>query len=81
MTRSDLTRVVPDVLADDILETEAVTGRHATGFVLRLWDAFGSPYEDLPCRIGARLSGMISVRTDAARTATSNSLPRASSHR
>ncbi|PRX03490.1 hypothetical protein CLV67_1541 [Actinoplanes italicus] len=46
VTRNDLTRLVPDVLADDILESEAAAGRHATGFVQRLWEAFGSPYDD-----------------------------------
>ena len=42
MTRSGLTRVVPDVLADDLLEREAAVGGHATGFTEELWAAFGS---------------------------------------
>ncbi|MEU7613872.1 restriction endonuclease [Micromonospora sp. NPDC049204] len=46
VTRSGLTRVVPDVLADEILETEAAVGRHATGFAQQLWEAFGSPSDD-----------------------------------
>lgn len=40
VTRSGLTRVVPDVLADDILEKEAAVGAVPTGFVEELWSAF-----------------------------------------
>jgi hypothetical protein len=40
VTRSGLTRVVPDVLADDILEREAAVGTDATGFAEELWGAF-----------------------------------------
>lgn len=39
-TRGGLTRVVPDVLADDILEREAAVGTDATGFAEELWAAF-----------------------------------------
>ncbi|WP_164983839.1 restriction endonuclease [Cellulomonas endophytica] len=40
VTRSGLVRVVPDVLADDILEREAAVGADATGFAEELWTAF-----------------------------------------
>lgn len=40
VTRGGLTRVVPDVLADDILEKEAAVGAVPTGFAEELWSAF-----------------------------------------
>ncbi|WBB82127.1 restriction endonuclease [Micromonospora sp. WMMD882] len=46
VTRGGLTRVVPDVLADEILETSAAVGRHATNFAQQLWEAFGNPSDD-----------------------------------
>ena len=46
VTRSGLTRVVPDVLADEILEVVAAVGRHSTGFVQQLWGTFGSVYDN-----------------------------------
>lgn len=44
VTRSGGTRVVPDVLADYILEGEAAVGQHDTGFTVELWEAFGSTH-------------------------------------
>jgi hypothetical protein len=46
VTRDGLTRVVPDVLGDQILESEAAVGRHDTGFAAELWDAFGHGHGD-----------------------------------
>jgi hypothetical protein len=46
VTRDGLIRVVPDVLADELLETEAAVGAHATGFAEQLWGTFGSPEDD-----------------------------------
>lgn len=46
VTRSGGTRVVPDVLADYILEREAVVGQHDTGFTVELWEIFGSTHDE-----------------------------------
>ncbi len=43
-TRGGLTRLVPDVLADDILEGEAAVGTDATGFAEELWTAFSGTH-------------------------------------
>lgn len=45
VTRGGLTRVVPDVLADDILEKEAAVGTDVTGFVEELWTAFNGTHD------------------------------------
>ncbi|WP_158073580.1 restriction endonuclease [Actinophytocola xanthii] len=44
VTSSGLTRVVPDVLADDILEKEAAVGSDATNFAEELWNVFGGAH-------------------------------------
>lgn len=41
ITRNGHTRVVPDVLADHILEGEAAVDQHDTRFTVELWEAFG----------------------------------------
>ncbi|MGY1837662.1 restriction endonuclease [Blastococcus sp. SYSU DS0510] len=46
VTRGGLTRVVPDVLADDILEREAAVGTDATGFAEDLWNAFSATHAE-----------------------------------
>jgi hypothetical protein len=46
VTRGGRTRIVPDVLADHILEEQAVIGPHDTGFTRELWDAFGDTHRD-----------------------------------
>lgn len=42
VTRSSLTRVTPDVLADQVLERECVVSGHDTGFASELWETFGA---------------------------------------
>lgn len=37
-------RVVPDILGDDVLETEAAAGQRDTGFTSQLWSAFGATH-------------------------------------
>lgn len=46
VTRGGLLRVVPDVLADDILEREAAVGTDASGFAEELWNAFSGEYAE-----------------------------------
>lgn len=41
VTRSGLTRVTPDILADQVLEQESVVGGQDSGFVTELWETFG----------------------------------------
>lgn len=42
-TRSGRTRVVPDILADQILERESAVGGHDTGFATEVWEKLGGP--------------------------------------
>ncbi|MEU5859260.1 hypothetical protein ABZ799_28440 [Nocardiopsis dassonvillei] len=39
--QGDVFRVVPDIVADSILEEQAACGNFDTGFVAELWEAFG----------------------------------------
>jgi hypothetical protein len=44
ISRGGLNRLVPDILADYVLEREAVAGGHDTGFVDELWQAFAHDF-------------------------------------
>ena len=46
VTRGGVTQVVPDVLADDLLETEAAVGPDVTGFAEELWAAFADTHAE-----------------------------------
>jgi hypothetical protein len=43
VTRSERIRVRPDLLADQLLESESAVGDYDTRFVEELWEAFGNP--------------------------------------
>ncbi|WP_411733285.1 restriction endonuclease [Paeniglutamicibacter sp.] len=44
VSRSDKTRIVPDILADQILERESAIGGDATGFADELWEHFSASH-------------------------------------